>query len=174
DSTQHAKAPNSRLQIPKKLPVLSSNRMAGPASWGVGVWDFSGAWCLGFGISLDVHSWFRSLRSGIRAGPGFYNASQHLPHPGILGINAERGPEVSFGLVQVLFFDADHAESHVSLVIIRMGAKLRLKLLPRLRELPFLEKDQTQIIMGFGLAGIELQSGPKMPCGGCRLPQRAQ
>src|SRR5207248_9719624 len=75
DSTQHAKAPNSRLQIPKKLPVLSSNRMAGPASWGVGVWDFSGAWCLGFGISLDVHSWFRSLRSGIRAGPGFYNAS---------------------------------------------------------------------------------------------------
>ncbi len=95
-------------------------------------------------------------------------------HSRVFGIDAQRGPQVHFRLVEVLFFDADSAECHVRFVIIGIDAQLRVKLRARVRKLSFVQKDQAQIIMGFGLAGIEFQRSPKMPGGGGRLPQRAQ
>jgi hypothetical protein len=45
------KAPNTKLQIPRKLQISSSNTLPGRRSLEFGAWDFSGAWCLGFGAS---------------------------------------------------------------------------------------------------------------------------
>src|SRR5438034_7052459 len=46
------KGPNSKLQTPEKLQVSSSKPAPSPEVLGLGYWDLSGAWCLGFGVSL--------------------------------------------------------------------------------------------------------------------------
>jgi hypothetical protein len=45
------KVPNSKFQTPKKLQIPSSNTQTGQRSLEFGAWGFSGAWCLGFGVS---------------------------------------------------------------------------------------------------------------------------
>jgi hypothetical protein len=50
------KAPKTKLQTPKKLQISSSNTLAGRPSLEFGAWDFSGAWCLGFGVSTGRQS----------------------------------------------------------------------------------------------------------------------
>jgi len=46
------KAPNTKLQTPENLQIPSSKTITGQASVGFGAWTFSGAWCLGFGVSI--------------------------------------------------------------------------------------------------------------------------
>ena len=43
------KTPNTKLQTPKKLQISSSNSAVSMRHLGFGAWNFSGAWCLGFG-----------------------------------------------------------------------------------------------------------------------------
>src|SRR5438093_595999 len=43
------KAPNPKIQIPKKLQIPSSNMAVGRRRLGFAAWDFSGAWCLELG-----------------------------------------------------------------------------------------------------------------------------
>ena len=43
------KAPNPKIQIPKKLQIPSSNMAVARRRLGFAAWDFSGPWCLGFG-----------------------------------------------------------------------------------------------------------------------------
>src|SRR6266511_3293976 len=50
------KAPNSKLQTPKKLQVPSSKAASLRQVLEFEVWDFSGAWCLGFGVSFSYVS----------------------------------------------------------------------------------------------------------------------
>ena len=50
------KAPNPKIQIPKKLQIQSSNMAVARRCFAA--WDFSGAWCLGFGSEerrVDLH-----------------------------------------------------------------------------------------------------------------------
>src|SRR5205814_5023975 len=51
------KAPNTKLQTPKKLQISSPKATTRRSVLRLGAWDFSGAWCLGFGVSP-----IRSLR----------------------------------------------------------------------------------------------------------------
>jgi len=44
------KTPKTKLQTPKKLQISSSNSAVSLRHLGFGAWDFSGAWCLGFGV----------------------------------------------------------------------------------------------------------------------------
>jgi len=47
------KAPKTKHQTPKKLQVPSSKAASLRQVLGFEVWDFSGAWCLGFGVSFS-------------------------------------------------------------------------------------------------------------------------
>src|SRR6266487_2936295 len=44
------KTPKTKLQTPKNLQISSSNSAVSPRQLGFGAWNFSGAWCLGFGV----------------------------------------------------------------------------------------------------------------------------
>ncbi|TMP97825.1 MAG: hypothetical protein E6L09_12615 [Verrucomicrobia bacterium] len=44
------KTPNTKIQTPEKLQISSSNTTAPLLNLGLGAWDFSGVWCLGFGV----------------------------------------------------------------------------------------------------------------------------
>ena len=67
-------APNSKLQTPKKLQLPSSKAARLREVLEFAVWEFSGAWCLGFGVSIlspfeaermsDCHVAFGCLGSG--------------------------------------------------------------------------------------------------------------
>src|SRR5438552_4960102 len=46
------KTPNTKLQTPDKLQIQSSKTLIRERRLDAGAWDFSGAWCLGFGISV--------------------------------------------------------------------------------------------------------------------------
>jgi len=59
------KAPNSKFQNPKKLQISSSESAARPRELEFEVWDFFGAWCLGFGV-LALVTMTSDLRYAIR------------------------------------------------------------------------------------------------------------
>jgi len=44
------KTQKTKLQTPKKLQIQSSKPAKMPQVLEFEVWDFSGAWCLGFGV----------------------------------------------------------------------------------------------------------------------------
>jgi len=48
------KTPNTEIQTPEKLQISSSNTTAPLRHLGFGAWDFSAAWCLGFGVFIPV------------------------------------------------------------------------------------------------------------------------
>jgi len=47
------KTPKTKLQTPEKLQLPSSKAASLRQVLEFEVWDFSGAWCLGFGILAD-------------------------------------------------------------------------------------------------------------------------
>ena len=79
-----------------------------------------------------------------------------------------------FSPIQILFFDANHAQCHLSLVKGRVDPQFAFKLGARFLESLFVEEDQAQMVVRLGLIGIEVQGGPKMSRRGVRLAQRAQ
>src|SRR6266511_3854025 len=50
------KTPKTKLQTPKKLQISSSNSAVSLRHLGFGAWNFSGAWCLGFGVGSSGQS----------------------------------------------------------------------------------------------------------------------
>jgi hypothetical protein len=46
----------TKPQTPEKIQISNSNAMAQQRLLGLGAWDFSGAWCLEFGVSTHRQS----------------------------------------------------------------------------------------------------------------------
>src|SRR6266705_2583072 len=51
------KTPRNKLQTPKNLQISSSKSAVSLSHLGFGAWNFSGAWCLGFGVSSPRAIW---------------------------------------------------------------------------------------------------------------------
>src|SRR5713101_1084699 len=69
------KAPRTKLQTPEKLQIPSSKAVCRQQALEFGAWDFSGAWCLGFGVSSVRLTPVICRRSG-------FAFRQLLKHPG--------------------------------------------------------------------------------------------
>src|SRR6266568_7228595 len=66
------KHPSTNIQAPEKIQTPSSNPLLG-AFWVLVAWDFSGAWCLEFGV-------FISLLVFARLGHGGHNSLADRVH----------------------------------------------------------------------------------------------
>src|SRR6266545_1948952 len=86
------KSPNTKHQTPKKLEVPSSKAASLRQVWEFQLWDFSGAWCLGFGVS------FRMCPASLR-GVGFVVPAYFYPASGSawdsLNLAAQRVPLIA-------------------------------------------------------------------------------
>src|SRR5439155_12875535 len=76
------KAPNTKLQTPKKSQAPNPNSAPDAAALELGIWNFSGVWCLGFGVSPCRPSGFTLvILSPAAASPARRNSSIPASRP---------------------------------------------------------------------------------------------